>query len=705
MIIDAAHWSAKPFIRILIPTIIGILTYEWVGIRTCYSWIALFILLLGLYHCIRIRLSFENAVYYGVLGQLIYVIVGYSVASFQDQRKNDDHFLNYTIVEEPSMVYGLVEQVKKRKSRYEAVVNIRQIVRDDSLVEVSGLLNTYIPYGKIDSIAEGDHIAIRATIIDHPPPRNPYAFDYGAFLSRKRIFHQTAQLDTALVISKCPSPLFVFSKVRQRILKSLKSHLSNERHYSIAASIILGYRDDVSWETKEAFAKTGSMHVLAVSGLHVGIIWWFAGLIIQLIDNRHPRNKYIRAALYLIVIWCFVGLTGAPISAMRAAGLFTLITFADLLEGDRNLYHRLAIAAFGLLIWNTNNLFDVGFQLSFSAVLGIAAFIPIWDRVVYFPNQIVSYFWSGIGVTIGATLGTMPLTMYYFNYLPWTGLISGVFVVLLATMILMIGLVYLISFWIAVFLPALSIALVGIGHLMDWVIMTLTWIVDFFYSLPFGLISGISIGGTIVFLMYLILISTRLLFDYSSKNIFWVICGSLLLSSVFYCIDEYHTQQNDHIVFYHDYQSNAIEIFEKHKSILIADEPMSEYSSAFINTPLRNEWGITTHSFVQRSHADTVLNANFINEHAIFNGNVKVLIVDGKSNIDLSNDHYWDFIYLINNPELSISDIVDNLSFGRVVFGASNWRWRISKWLEECDTLQVDFHNIAEQNALIIETS
>ena len=174
---------------------------------------------------------------------------------------------------------------------------------------------------------------------------------------------------------------------------------------------------------------------------------------------------------------------------------------------------------------------------------------------------------------------------------------------------------------------------------------------------------------------------------------------------ILFSFDQYQTQQNDRIVFYHDYRSNAIEIFDRHQSILIADEEMTEYSGAFINAPLRNELGITKSIALDRSVVDTVLHSNYINRNIIYNDQWKILTIASMDDIKNVSEANWDYVYLINNPKVTISEINENVSFEKLVIGASNWRWSIEKWIDECEDQQIDYHNIAQQNALIIESS
>lgn len=696
-------WSAMPYLRMLIPLVIGILANEWIDIRSIWS-LAPVVLLMPVYIYFLIkRLSLSNQFLYGLLLQLMVCSIGYSIASFEDSLKDSNHYSHITS-EESIHYYGLVQELKERKSRYEAVVCVHQVFRD-SIIPVSGKLNIYVPYDTNNmELSIGQHISFKSNVIPHPVVKNPYVFDYGQFLSRKGVHYQTDKITDLSIISECQSPRYQLLRHREAILQRFHEHIDDHTNYAIAASIILGYRDDVDYETKRAFAETGSIHILAVSGMHVGIVFAAAGLLIGRINNRRKWYKYLRTILYLIVIWGFVLLAGMPASAMRAAWLFTFILFAELVQGSHNLFHRLAIAAFVMLVINPSYLQDVGFQLSFTAVLGIAAFLPIWDKIYSSEGAgIIGKLWDGIGLSIGATLGTLPLTIYYFHYFPISGVFSSIVVVFFAAIILQIGVAFLIGYWLSLLIPSLTVLLDWIGQALDFIIGLLVWIVEFFHELPFGLIDNILLTSLGVMCLYMIIISFRMIVNGSRRKVFvFAMVIPLLVFTLSSFVINLDNAQSNQIAFYHDYRNNAIELFNGQSSVIIAEEPIQERQSAFLNKGLHIRKQINHSEFVL-SNSTYVDQEKFYSNGALKYGDTEVLIVRDKNDLIGKQQIHWDYVLLINNPDLSISDIQKSINCDTIIIGASNWQNRVEQWIEECQTVGMKYHDIKNSSALIVD--
>jgi len=687
----------------LIALIIGIGAYNWIGIRSAMI-PSILIVLLGIYYIILNRgLGFQNRIWYGVLIQLMTILLGYTMASYQDGLKDTNHFSNYAD-QEHTAIFGLVTEVKERTNRYEAVVTVSQVMNNDSLVSVSGNLNAYIPYKNIDTtLSIGQHIGLQAIITEHPAPRNPEVFDYGNYLSKKHIYHQTADVAQITVISECTSPKFWMSKHRERILKSFHNHIDNQSNYAIAASIILGYRDAVDYETKKAFAETGSIHILAVSGMHVGIIFLVLGLLINKINNHRRRYRLLKFTLFLIGIWGFVLLAGMPPSALRAAWLFTLILVGGFVSGKSNLYHRLCIAAFMMLVWNANYLFDVGFQLSFSAILGIAAFGGIWEKLFTPKNKLSQYLWDGTGMTIGATLGTLPLTMYYFHYFPITALVSSVVVIFFATIILQLGVSFLLCFWLSLLIPWFEQGMAFIGSILNFVVGGLQSIVHFFHSLPYGFISGISLSILAVVLFYTLFVSVRMVLNNSKKKVF-IYAGvlSVLGLSGLSFINHLENSSTSQLVVYHDYQHNAIELFDNGSSVLISKEPLDERYAGFLNNGLRINKQVSSSRAILAT--GNIIGSRFVyDDGALKFGKKELLKVKGPGDLKGKERIHWDYIYLVDNVDLSIAELFDQLNFDQIIIGASNWQRKVDHWVKECDLLEIPYIDIKNTQALVID--
>ena len=169
---------------------------------------------------------------------------------------------------------------------------------------------------------------------------------------------------------------------RQFLLSSLKSNGIEGDQYAIASALILGSKDELGFEVKQAYATAGAMHVLAVSGLHVGIIFLILNTLLSALDTS-KKGRIVKAIILLIVLWSYALLTGLSPSVLRAATMFSFVIMGTVLNRKSSIYNTLAASAFFLLIINPNLLFEVGFQLSYIAVLGIVYLQPLIYKRIY----------------------------------------------------------------------------------------------------------------------------------------------------------------------------------------------------------------------------------------------------------------------------------------------------------------------------------
>ena len=273
-------------------------------------------------------------------------------------------------------------------------------------------------------------------------PLNPAMFDFKRFQASKGVYYRTYLSSYEVLRSDDISWLGrVVNKIRNYCISKLdKIGSTNER--AIAKALIIGDKRDIDEDLRNAFADSGAMHVLAVSGLHVGVIYliisWLFGLF-----TMDLKLRFFRSAISLIFIWTFAMVAGGTASVCRAAFMFSMLEVGRLLNRSAYPLNSLAAAAFFLLVVDPNAIFDVGFQLSFTAVTGIILLHKPLEELWVIENKWGYKFWSISCVSLAATLFTLPLTIYYFHQFPLYSWLSGIVVVNGAFLILSNGLFYL----------------------------------------------------------------------------------------------------------------------------------------------------------------------------------------------------------------------------------------------------------------------
>ena len=506
------RWHHFPFIRFSIFLIIGILLYEYPGIKIHFL-IAFFLLL----PVFLLVFRSSSKILKGLLAGGLLVTTGFGVAFVSDPFQSTHH---YTRVDGEIRGFEAVVvsqgEVRGTFVRYELELN--KVLSDSMARSVEGRIYLYAK----DSLIRyryGDGLIVTGAVQQIESPKNPHEFNYKQFVRRKGIAAATfADPEEIYVIGSTDrNPIFAFSyKIRKHLVGIFQNLISESREREIALALILGIKDELSQETRQAYATAGAMHVLAVSGLHVGIIYLILSSILgKLLVSE--RTRIIKLILILAGIFAYAILTGMSASVMRASLMFSVVAVGNSAYRKSSVYNSLGIAAFTLLLIEPNLIYSVGFQLSFAAVLGIVTFFPFISKLVNSRYYLVNKIWDVTSVSIAAQLATFPFAVYYFNQFPTYFFLSNLVVIPAAFCVLIggIGMIFLysISFplmleyaWIyekLIWLMNESIFLLEFlqKSLIDWIYLS-AWDVCALYSalifISAGLIfrskSGISLG-------------------------------------------------------------------------------------------------------------------------------------------------------------------------------------------------------------------
>ncbi len=272
-----------------------------------------------------------------------------------------------------------------------------------------------------EALRYGDRVVIRATVRPTEPPKNPHVFDYSRYLHFQNIHFQAFVKPDSLVRLSSGHGNFIWRAAfscREKLLALLHEHFPTQDEYAVASALLVGYKDDLSDDLRTAYAETGSMHALAVSGTHVGFLYVGLFFLLQRLRLRGRWGRLVENVVLLSAIWAFTFLTGATASVLRASVMFSTYLLGKAMFRDASVWNVLAASAFGLLIYNPYFLFDAGFQLSYAAVAGMVFFYPRFYRVSPILPKWADYAWQVLLVGFAAQLGTLPLSLYYFHQFP-----------------------------------------------------------------------------------------------------------------------------------------------------------------------------------------------------------------------------------------------------------------------------------------------
>ncbi|MBI1185074.1 DUF4131 domain-containing protein [bacterium] len=384
----------------------------------------------------------------------------------------------------------------------------------------------------------GRHILLPAQSVRRlQKPTNPNQFDYATYMANKGVYFQCYLPDgTFALITQAPPTTFssLLHTVRKKLLANL-AFLSPQTR-SVAEALLLGYKENIDAETRDAFSKTGTMHILAVSGLHVGIIYM---VLLFLLDRLFKWRKllFVKVVLLLLGLWSYAFLTGLPPSVLRATIMFSIMAIGANMLRPNNVFNNVLLSAFMLMVYNPNLVYDLSFQLSYSAVLGIILLEPRLSQFWFIPEKswpitaskkskfrvlinnvryyIVRYIRGIMAVSVAAQIATLPITLYYFHQLPLLFPISNLVAIPGAFLVVTLGGTTELFMR---FLPA-------IGHFFQWglqgVLNLLVDSISFISEFPWVNLHHLFIHWWDVALLYLSVCSFILVLNNRNKKALW----------------------------------------------------------------------------------------------------------------------------------------------------------------------------------------
>ncbi|QNL21524.1 ComEC family competence protein [Hyphobacterium sp. CCMP332] len=408
----------------------------------------------------------------------------------------------------------IISESKETAKTTRYLLRVEQIKKGDKTIDVNFKTLLYLKKSDVRKMLEyGDLVYINNSPKRIVGPKNPESFDYASFMRRKGFLFQvfTESSDVLILEKDKGSPIIKMAlKIRNYFQFVLKDNISNPDNLHVAQALILGQKDDLPNEVREAFADAGAIHVLAVSGLHVGIIYQILIYLLSFLN----KLKYGRQGLFFItvtVLFAYAAITGFSPSVSRAVIMFSTLALSKLINRRSDIYNNLALAAFIILIIDPMMIFDLGFQLSFLAVFSIVFFYPYFTNRVEFSNSMLDKMYKLSAVSLAAQIGTVPITLYYFHQFPNLFILSNFIVIPFAGIILSLG-IALLAFHFLVFIKSI------IAYVLDLSISILNKSVFIIQELPYSVSKALYFDQWQFVISLLILTSFVLILRYRQKR-------------------------------------------------------------------------------------------------------------------------------------------------------------------------------------------
>src|SRR5438067_2642211 len=444
-----AIWKSAPFIRFLVPLMVGIVlqwycqfSHQVVWYAFAFSMLVAFVSFL-LSGFTRFRLSAAT----GSCIMIIFCSLGSLLVWYKDIR-HDKNWLGNIYHPGDLVMAVLKESPAEKQNSYKALARVVAIVGRNEKKRAAGCIIIYFKKGtSLPSLDVGSQIIFRTGPQDIKSSGNPGAFDYKRYSLFQDITHQVylkAGQFTVLKEKKEVFPENVLIPIRRKILSILRHYIPGEKERGLAEALLIGYKDDLDKNLVQSYTSTGVVHIIAISGMHLGLIYW---LLVQILRpfSRKKIPKFLTPVIIITGLWLFSLVAGGQPSVLRSAVMFTCIVLAKYLSRRTSIYNSLACSAFLLLCYNPYWLWDVGFQLSYAAVLSIVVFMkPIYNWF-YIKNKALDFVWKLNAISIAAQLLTTPFSIFHFHQFPNYFLLTN-FVAVPLSSIVVLGELFLCAF-------------------------------------------------------------------------------------------------------------------------------------------------------------------------------------------------------------------------------------------------------------------
>lgn len=694
-------WSARPFVRILVFLIPGILTAYWfpiIGeIKISYLIIILGVTFITAFLIYKFNQSWSRRWILGVIFGFSIFITGTLLTNLKQGDADPfaaGQFETYTA--------RLVEEPVASDKTIRSLIEIRQIVGHDTLNVKSGKAIAYFTKDSVSNrLQYGDMIIFSGKLNKPGPPKNPGEFNYSKFLALNNIYYTvfvSSENWQFLGVSR-NTLLIVASKVRKYLLNVLKDNGISGNDYAVAAAILLGYDQLLESELEQNYVTAGAMHILCVSGLHVGIIFLVLNFMLGYL-NRNKIQRIIKMIILLSLIWFYALLTGLSPSVQRASLMISLFIIASNSAKQKDVFNTLAASAVILLFLDPFLILNVGFQLSYSAVLGILLFYRPIAGIFYIKNAFVRKVWEIMVVSAAAQIGTFPLAAHYFHFFPTYFWLTNIFIFPLSFAIVGAGMLLMAFSWLPVISKFIGLILSGFVYLLNL-------IVDSVKFLPYNGIHDLYFPWFKVLLVYMvILLLIKLVLDRKIRLLLLALV-TVALILLFDTIHTYHNLTQKRIVVYSVKGHSTIDFINSNDHVLLLDSSLlveNEKLEYHIGNS-RISWGLSKkNSSVENEYFSRDLDVFYDGQFGAI-GNKRFMRID--ENIPLSKKHgeplTLDFIIISGKEKLNIQDLQDVVKFNYLVIDSSVPFWKQQKLIEQAELYNIKYFSVSEEGAFIAE--
>ena len=558
-----------------------------------------------------------------------------------------------------------------------------------------GLVYLYFPRTvETELLAAGDVIAFKSYVSSPKNQGNPEEFDIESHYYIKNIS------GTAFVPEGKWRLLSVERKTIQMHALELRAKAIGlykrlgfeDEALALLSALTLGEKRDFPEELKENYSVAGASHILALSGLHLGILYMLLAFLLPTAGRRFVL-RLLREAMILAVMWGFAFVSGLSSSVVRAAILFTLISFGRLLDQEISPVSSLSFAAIVMLLFSPHLLFDVSFQLSFAAVMSILMLAPHLQQFlgVYKHGVLYGYFMNLLILSVAAQIGTLPFVWYHFGVFPMYFLLTNLLVVPLAFVLMLLAVAVLLLSPILLLSKLAAFPLGWVVDFMNWVVKSVAALPGASFALPpLGVFGIVCLTLLIVLFLYSLIQKRWWLLVYS-------VATAIVLATVYFFVNR-PQDEGDYMVIYNNYKNPLLHVvFGGGENYLVSTVPQLDAEYEYVSKPFVKSKALASPVWVEWSYNDSLLRY----DEGVFEFNgLTVRLLDNPCWCENEKTEPVDILVLCRGFLGRISDLVEVYPASCVVLDGSLYRRSRERIIREYAKLGIEVVDITQTGAM-----
>lgn len=695
----ASHKGEIPFFVLILPFLIGI----GLGLNLSsaqyepFLYAAIFFLALAF---ILLNITYKRFNIYkikwlgGLLLHTLLFLLGWAVIISYTEINNKDHFsktpADYLLVKidnEPKLTGDIL--------RFTAAVE--ENVLNKKRIGTSGTLIITLKDSTAKNLYYGDELLIPAAYHPIDPPYNPAEFNYKKYLANQNIYYQVFLYPKQFYTlrTNTGNSIIAYSlRLRQRLVEKFRADMHNPEAIAVASTLILGYKADLSNDVLQAYSKTGTIHVLSVSGAHVAIIFVLLNLALGFLE-RFKYGRSIKAIIIITLIWYYSLLSGFSPAVCRAAVMITMVIIGKTYSRHINTLNILAISAFFLLLYDPLFIVDVGFQLSYLAVFGLVVLQPVVCNWVDIKNKWADKLWALCSVSIAAQVITFPLSAFYFHQFPVYFLVSNLFIIIPSAIIMYAGIAYLL-------LPQIPFVSTSLALILEKSILLMNRVLSVIEHTPFSGINKIWITSTEYLLLYAIIISV-FYFLYEQKKWLLKLClGCTLLLVISISLKRWNNLRSESIAFLNLKKHMGIVFRTGNRAVIVSDLTDSDKTYKYSIQPYLDSCQVSDAKICdENSNVQTSFLIKKTN--LIHFGNKRLIMFDKEiQSATLPVKLKVDYLYITGNPDADIGFINKNYDYGLLIIDNNNPNLLINRFDAQAKAMHIKYRVLRRNKSVII---